>query len=377
MAEYVQSTSAALTPKLWSKKLAIEALRATWIYKFMGDDDNSLLQVKNELTKTAGDTITYGLRMQLQADGVLGDATLEGDEEALTLYSDAIIINQLRNAVKVTGRMTQQRSLYDLRNECFGALRDWWAQRMDQAFFNQICGYVAQTNVAYTGQQACIAPDQAHYVSADAGVFGDENISSANIFNLQMLDRAKERARTLQPNNTSATTIGVPIRPIRIKGEEFYVAFLHPYQVTDLRTASTAAGSWYDIQKAAMTGGLVKDNPIFDGALGVYNGIILHEAQRITNGCNSSTSASIPTVRRAVLCGAQAAQLAFGRNSGPEKMDWNEETFDFGNQLGVAAGCILGIKKTTFPVTYSSGGSTYAANDFGTVVMSSYAVAHS
>jgi hypothetical protein len=88
------------------------------------------------------------------------------------------------------------------------------------------------------------------------------------------------------------------------------VTFLHPYQVTDLRT-NTATGQWLDIQKAAMTGGEVEDNPIFDGSLGVYNGAILHEDVRVSQGVNGA--AAITTVRRAVMAGAQSAALAFGR----------------------------------------------------------------
>jgi len=46
-------------------------------------------------------------------------------------------------------------------------------------------------------------------------------------------------------------------------------------------------------------------------------------------------------------------------------MSWVEELFDFENQLGVAAGCIWGLKKMTFNNA-----------DFSTITMTSYAVAH-
>ena len=98
-------TNNALAVKLWSKMLAVEALKATWIYKFIGDGTSSMIQVKDETSKSAGDQVTYGLRMQLSGNGVLGDGTLEGNEEALTTYSDALVINQLRHAVRSQGRM--------------------------------------------------------------------------------------------------------------------------------------------------------------------------------------------------------------------------------------------------------------------------------
>jgi len=141
--------------------------------------------------------------------------------------------------------------------------------------------------------------------------------------------------------------------------------FLHPYQVTNLRGGAAALGTWTDIQKAAMTGGLVDRNPIFTGALGVYNGVILHESTRVTPGVANTTSITATNCRRAVLCGAQAVSLAFGQDNSDEQMTWVEEFFDYGNQLGVSAGCIFGLKKNVFNST-----------DFGTIVGTTKARAH-
>ena len=353
-------TNNALAVKLWSKMLAVEALKATWIYKFIGDGTSSMIQVKDETSKSAGDQVTYGLRMQLSGNGVLGDGTLEGNEEALTTYSDALVINQLRHAVRSQGRMSQQRVPFSVRDEALSGLRDWWADRLDWGGFNQLAGNLGpstpaltSSDIRWTGLQATIAPDSNHYTNAQAGA-NDTTLGSTNIFSLSMIDKAIERAKTLTP----------AIRPIQVGGKKFYVGWLHPYQVTDLRT-STSTGQWLDIQKAAMTGGLVDDNPIFDGSLGVYNGCILHEDARVPQGYNPSGNAAITTVRRAVFCGAQAGMIGFGRDNSVNKFTWVEELFDYENQLGVSAGLIWGLKKTVFN-----------SADFATIVMSSYATTH-
>jgi hypothetical protein len=41
--------------------------------------------------------------------------------------------------------------------------------------------------------------------------------------------------------------------------------FLHPYQVTDLRS-NVSTGQWLDIQKAAMAGADSTKSPIYTGA---------------------------------------------------------------------------------------------------------------
>ena len=121
-----------LAVKLYSKKLATEAIRRTFFGKFMGTGKSSIVQELTDLKKSAGDQITCGLRVQLQGDGVQGDATLEGNEEALQFYDDKIIVDQLRHATRVKGKMTEQRVPYNLRDESYDGLADWWANRMDQ-----------------------------------------------------------------------------------------------------------------------------------------------------------------------------------------------------------------------------------------------------
>ena len=95
-----------LAVKLWSKKLAHEALKQTYMGKFLGTGSDSLIQIKDDTQKSAGDKVTFGLRMQLTGNGVQGDATLEGNEESLVTYSDNVTIDQLRHAVRSGGRKT-------------------------------------------------------------------------------------------------------------------------------------------------------------------------------------------------------------------------------------------------------------------------------
>lgn len=348
--------------KLWSRKLAREALKETYAGRFIGESKNSLVVQKDDTKKSAGDRIRCTLRMQLSGDGVQGDATLEGSEEQLTTYTDDLVINQLRHAVSAGGEMSKQRIPFSAREECMDGLKDWWAERLDTAFFNQICGYTPQTDTKYTGNNAVFAPSASRAVWADAGSDGnaaDESVASDDIFTLSLIDKCVERAKLASP----------VFRPLKIDGKSCYVMFLHPNQVYDLRT-NTNSGQWLDIQKAAMQGGKNSKgadgvNGVFDGALGMYNNVILHESTRVTNGVNSSSGAAIPTVRRAAFCGAQAAHIGFGKKHGPNQYSWVEKLFDYDNTLGVSAGCIMGMKKTR-----------WNNSDFATITASTYAVNH-
>lgn len=226
-------TNDPLAVKLWAKRLAVEVLKNVWLARFMGPSTGSVLQVREDTQKSAGDKITYGLRMQLTGSGVIGDGTLEGQEEALTTFADSLVINQLRHAVNAGGKMSQQRVPFSVREEALSGLRDWWADRIDWSGFNQLCGFtpvmtpngaLGATDTRWTGLQTPTAPDSSHITRPGASETADESITSSDLFSLTMLDKAIERARTLTP----------AIRPVMVGGKPFYPAFLHPYQVTDL-----------------------------------------------------------------------------------------------------------------------------------------------
>jgi len=337
-----------LAQKLWSKKLNVEALSKTYVGAFISQGDNALIQEKTDTKKSAGDKITFGLRAQLNGRGVVGDGTLEGNEEALSTSDDSVIIDQLRHAVRSKGKMSEQRVSFSLRSEAKDGLVDWWADRFDTSYFNQVCGFTPQTDVAYTGLNAVTAASNVIRPTGST----DQGLGSSDIFTLSLIDDAVALAETSAPL----------MRPLKINGEDLYAMFLHPFQVKSLRK-NTATGQWQDIQKAAMMGGDIKNNPIRTGMLGVYNGVMLYKSKRVTQGVHSTANTAISTVRRAVLVGAQSATIAFGKGyDGTTSADWNEEKFDYGNQLGVEAGFIFGMKK-----------SRYAGADFSSIVVPTYA----
>lgn len=338
------------TVKLWSRKLFREALKRTYAYKFMGTGSDSMIQIAEDTSKGPGDRVRVTLRMLLSGAGVSGDGTLEGNEEALTPYTDNIVVDQLRHAVRSGGKMSEQRIPFSVREEARMGLADWWADRIDTWAFNQLGGFLVQADTRYTGMQAATEPTANNilYGPPGSGLTTEATVASAtasNIMSLTMIDNCVLQAKTLSPQ----------IRPIRVNGDDFFVMFLHPRQVRDLRTNAAAnTVTWYDVQKTAMSGGRVDNNPIFTGALGVYNGVIIHESTRVPFGGSATT---LTTAHRAIFCGAQAACVAFGRGYGQSRMSWVEEMFDYRNQLGVSAGLIGGLKKTVFN-----------SQDFGVIV---------
>jgi N4-gp56 family major capsid protein len=363
MADTIYGVNDNETVKLWSRKLARESLKKTYVKRFMGSSSSSMIVIKNETNKGPGDRIRHTLRLQLTGGGIIGDGTLEGNEESLTTYTEDLVINQLRHAVRSGGKMTEQRVPFSIRDEAMQGLSDWWADRWDTWFVNHMTGYTPANSQlpigSYNGHNTITAPTRHVWAGSNTS---DAGLETTATFSLYLIDKAVEMAKVTTTGSTPP-----PIRPIKVDGKDWFVAFLHPYQVTDLRTKTVATTNhpvlWYNIHTALLQGGSRNDE-IFRGALGEYNNVILHENTRIPQGVNSS-GAAVSNTRRAFLCGAQAGICGFGQGHDQSTYDWVEKLFDYDNQLGVKAGCISGFKKSVFN-----------SADFATIVMSSRAAAH-
>ena len=61
----------------------------------MGEDENSIIQVKTETRKDKGDSVTFSLLARLQGDGFSEGQVAVGNAEAMTLYSQAAVINEI------------------------------------------------------------------------------------------------------------------------------------------------------------------------------------------------------------------------------------------------------------------------------------------
>lgn len=356
----------ALAVKLWARELNREVRKGLAIAPLIGTGTGSIVQEKTEF-KSKGDKVTIGLRMQLRGAGRTENEVLEGNEESLTTYSDSFFINELVHAVRVKGENTidVQRVHHNLRDEARSALADWYADRLSLWFFLQMSGYTGNSityrgvstplSAVFRGNNTITAPTANRKIFATGSDDQTVNAATTATFSLELIDYAKEKAMLANPK----------IRPIRINGEDKYVIYLHPTQVTDLRT-STSTGQWLDIQKAAMMGGKVSGNPIYSGALGEYNGVVIRQSEDVVTGVHSSTGAEQANTRRALFLGAQAGFIGFSSKfSKNSPYKWVEKTFDYDRELGVSAQGLMGMKKAVFN-----------SEDFGVITVSTYAATH-
>jgi hypothetical protein len=137
--------------KVWSMDFWNKARNMSFLNKFTGDSEDSLIQRITELKKDEkGARAVITLVNDLEGDGRAGDRQLAGYEEALTSEEQVIQIDQLRHANRNTGRMADQRTIIGFREQSRNKLAYWLSDRYDQLGFLTLSGvsYANHTNGA-------------------------------------------------------------------------------------------------------------------------------------------------------------------------------------------------------------------------------------
>lgn len=342
----------ALRPEIWQKELYADREDQLFFSRrqLMGEGDNTVVQVKSDLMKSQGDTVTFGLTGKIASSAVTGDNELEGNEVALNSYSDSVVIDQARFGVRLTGRLDSQKAAYDMRMDAKNKIGIAMREFIERQIFMKMGGVTTTTltdvnGTVYSAQatwsnspDAIPAADEAsgtgnRYICADAS--GIDSLQSTDILTTNLITQARVKAKLADPR----------IEPLRIDGQDYYVMFIHPWQAADLKTAS--GSTWAQAQRDAQIRG--DRNPIFTGALGIWDGVILHEHEYVPtcqsgSAFSSGGTAATAQAFRALLCGRQAIAFAETKNS----MLMVEETFDYKNKVGYAVNFIGGIQKPYF-----------------------------
>lgn len=319
MASTYFDTSNALVRKAWDEKLFRDVEKSIYFKRFMGNSPESLVYVRSMLEKEAGDKITFGLRMRLVGAGVSGSGVLEGNEEILSVYDSSVTLEQYRHAVRVKKGISQQRIPWSLMDEAKSAIQIWAAEKVDALCFSAL--QTAATKVFYR--------------EASAGAFTGTTAFSTAVAALSSAANQKITPGFISQLRTWAKTGGnrtyVPLRPIRDQGRDVYILLIHEDAAYDLKVDSTYAQAQRDAQERG------KDNPIFTGALGVWDNVVVHAHESVTVG-GTTHPYSYGT-----LMGAQALCFAWGVKPRTVIRD-----FDYDVELGVAADFTLGVTKPQF-----------------------------
>ena len=299
---------AALVPKIWTKKVWHEGLKESFFDKFTAIDGSNVVHKNKDLEGVKGDAVTFGLMMNLTGSGVEGNrATLAGNEEALNIYDFTVNTQLVRNAVS-RFEADDQKTQYDMLKEIKGALKQWLSDWLDNKL-------IAKLTTTMPNPTETVYASAANTVSSTTA---NDKLTTA------LISRAKRKAMMHAPK----------VQPIKVDGMDKYIMLVSPWAARDLKDDP----KWLAAQQNANVRG--SKNPIFTGALGEYDGVILYEYERVSLSNGGASSAN---VCYNLLLGKQAACFAVAR---PAKHI--EQTDDYGNVTGNGIAFYGAVEKTKF-----------------------------
>lgn len=345
-------TNDPLTRKRWAKDLYSVVLPAVEFNSLVGTGTDSIIQIKTELGKGEGDQITFGIRLPLVGEGIVGDKKVEGNEEKLRFRDFKMGIQELNHAVDTGGKMDEQRVPYNLMQEGKDGLQEWWQAKLSDYLINGLCGNSKYTIGGEVFADAITEPDADHFLTP--GGLTEAQLDATSLIDLTFLDKMKQQAEIADPLN------GIyKLRPLTRNGKPYYKVIVHNYVFDQLR-ANTNVAQWGDLLRSA--------NKLGEPQVEIeYNGMLIQKSERVPliRAINGKEG-----IYRSVLCGAQAGCWAWG-GAGESKssvMAFVPYERDAKRFLMIRGGGIMGFKKTGFAIT--KGGAD--VKDYGVITASSF-----
>lgn len=351
---------------VWSREFWTMARNSSFVNKFAGTGQNSMIQRITELKKDdKGARAVITLIADLVDDGTVGDNTLEGRMEALKSYDQVIRIDQIRHGNENIGRLAEQKSVVNFREQSRDKLAYWMGDRIDQLAFLTMSGIsysVRNTGAARTGSQFPMLE-----FAADVGAPTTKRhlrwVAATNSL-------APGNTAALVATDTPSYKMLVALRAYAkthymkgIKGagnEEVFHLFLTPDAMAKLRVDPDYIAN---LRNAGVRG---PSNELFAGASSsiMIEGTMIHEFRHVFNTLgllSGSKWGAGGTVEgcRALYCGAQSLGWADIGDA-----YWVEEGKDFENRQAITVGKMFGILKPKFYSVYDQ-----SIEDFGMLVV--------
>jgi N4-gp56 family major capsid protein len=340
------AVAAGLTVQQWDEKFYTEYIRANRFKKYMGTDENAIIQMKETLTLKPGKTDTFTLVNALTGAGKRGSATLVGQEEKMNSRSCPVTVDKVRNAV-VVPEIDEQYSAISLRNASKVVLNDWILRITKNdivSALGQVAGHYDSgfKTIWQASDAGVITAAQDAWVTAnvDRVLFGSavSNYSTTFATAVGNVDDSGDLPTYARLNlmKSLAKLASPAIRPTMVNGdEEWYAVFCGSKAFKRFSEDATIVG----FNKDARVRGL--DNPLFTGDSLIANGMIIREIPEIPDlAIAGGTSADVSPV---FLCGSQALGFLVAQRS----KTITDDT-DYGDKQGCAIQEVRGIEKLRF-----------------------------
>lgn len=322
-----------------------------------------------DLQKEHGDEVSFSIMHKLSKLPTMGDQRIEGRGEDLSRADFTLRIDQGRHLVDAGGRMSQQRTKFNLVSSAKTLLGTYFNDLQDQCAVVHLAGargdFMADDVIvplaSHHDFKEIMINDvmppthNRHFFGGDATSL--EAVDSSDVFTLSLVDNMA----------LYIDEMAHPLQPVRLKGDElygedpYYVLYVTPRQWNDWYT-STSGKDWNQMMVRAVNRSKGFNHPLFKGECAMWRNILVRKYAgmpvrfytgskvQVSNNDLAATTQQIEVktnIDRAMLLGAQALANAYGQRNGGH-FNLVQKKTDMDNRTEIAIDWINGLKKIRF-----------------------------
>lgn len=322
-----------------------------------------------DLKKERGDEVSFSIMHKLSKLPTMGDQRIEGRGEDLSRADFSLRIDQGRHLVDAGGRMSQQRTKFNLVSSARTLLGTYFNDLQDQCAVVHLAGargdFMADDVIvplaSHRDFKEIMINDvmppthDRHFFGGDATSL--EAVDPSDVFTLSLVDNMA----------LFIDEMAHPLQPILMKGDElygedpYYVLYVTPRQWNDWYT-STSGKDWNQMMVRAVNRSKGFNHPLFKGECAMWRNILVRKYAGmpirfytgsrvwISNNNLAATTQQIEVktnIDRAMLLGAQALANAYGQKDGGH-FNLVQKKTDMDNRTEIAINWINGLKKIRF-----------------------------
>lgn len=363
----------------YSKEITKAITAKSKIEPFIARSENDTNAIIKAVKKTCelGNYVGIELEDELVESGAHGNVTLDASSEELKRIKQFVKIDRWQHKVPSNGDILSQRAADKHKASAKVALKNWGTRKFDKVFFSAMSADC--TNIVCAG----------NHTTHDC-----KQIAKSDVLSTADVEESRRRAELGTNGITTDGEEGLvpPIIPVSTNKEE-NAGFYEDLPVFVMMVGTNTArhikndANWAEARKDARERG--KTNPIFTGALGFWDGVLLLSVGNDTprqSGILTSKSEFVPfsnvkTSDLSIYAGAsgQATEinLLLGVGAAHIVVDMGVNYYDYPDKddirrMNSAIDRVYGFAKTKYEASQNDGileGSIFDGNDYGVIAV--------
>ena len=362
------------TTVAYSRYVTKEITKKSKVKPFIATSESDTTSIIKTVLKTCEMGSVVGVEMEdaLVESGAVGNVDFSASGEEMKNIKQFVKVDRFQHKVPSTASIQTQRKADSFKSSAKTRLANWGTMKFDKIFFSAMSADC--TNIVVSGHHSDATP---------------ANLVKADVLTTADVEEAKRRALLGVDSQGNEVPPLIPVKTSQSENMGYYEEVEYFVMFVGTNTARNIKNdaNWDAARKDALERG--KNNPIFSGALGFWDGVLLLDVKTDTTRqsgvlTSSSKFVGFGNVKNSdlsiyeggagqeteinLLVGAGACHVVV--DQGVAYYDWADEKDPRRMNAGIDR--VYGLAKTKYEASQNDGileGSMFDGKDYGVIAV--------